>query len=41
MENKESNYVKVLEKWRQDFVIWDQEALCKKVGLDTYDKEWI
>ena len=38
MESRESNnYVKVMEKWRQDFLTWDQEALCRKVGIDTYD----
>lgn len=36
-----SNYVKVMEKWRQDFMGWDQEALCKKVGIDTYDAKTI
>lgn len=39
MENRESNYVKVMEKWRQDFVTWDHEALCAKVGIHTYDEE--
>ena len=37
MEGRESNYVKVMERWRQDFLTWDQEALCRKVGIDTYD----
>lgn len=41
MEGRESNYVKVMERWRQDFLTWDQEALCRKVGIDTYDGEAI
>lgn len=35
-EGRANNYVKVMEKWRQDFLTWDQEALCKKVGITTY-----
>ncbi|MCI8504852.1 MAG: DUF3786 domain-containing protein [Lachnospiraceae bacterium] len=40
-ERTSNNYVKVLEKWRRDFLTWDQEALCKKVGLDTWDEKTI
>ena len=37
----EDNYAKVAEKWRQDFVTWDHEAMCKKLGIGTYDAEAI
>lgn len=40
-ERTTDNYKKVMEKWRQDFLSWDQEALCAKVGLDTYDADVI
>ncbi|MCI8465743.1 MAG: DUF3786 domain-containing protein [Lachnospiraceae bacterium] len=38
MESRTSNYMKVMETWRKGFLTWDQEALCRKLGIDTYDK---
>ncbi len=40
-ERTSDNYKRVLEKWRLDFLGWDQEALCRKVGLETFDGDVI
>ena len=36
-----SNYHKVTERWRQEFLEWDHEAVCRKLGITDYDEDSI
>lgn len=37
----DSNYTKVVEEWRKKFLTWDQEAICRKLHINTYDENEI
>lgn len=37
-DSTESNYYKVTEKWRKDFLKWDHEAICRKLKITDYDE---
>ncbi len=40
-EEISSNYEKLSEQWRRDFLGWDQEAMCRKLGITDYDEDSI
>lgn len=40
MNKQESNYEKVIEQWRQRFLLMDQEKLCERFCLQS-DAEWM
>lgn len=40
MNKQESNYEKVIEQWRQRFLLMDQEELCERFCLQS-DAEWM
>lgn len=38
---EESNYTKIVEGWRRDFLTWDHEAICRKLKITDYDEDSI